>query len=184
MKKTIAIDIDEVLADLITPWIKRYNLDFDDDIREEQIISWDISNFVKKEAVDYIYNYCADPKIYDFVKPIIGANLAITNLSKRFDIVYVTSSVYSVSGIKKTWLKNNRFPHSDNYVETMRKQYVDADIIIDDRFSNIYDFVFRKPSRTGILYAKSWNKDANLESSNSILRLDDWDSIERCLLSY
>jgi len=45
----IAVDVDDTVADLVTPWLARYNRDFDDTLEKESITSWDIARGFQQE---------------------------------------------------------------------------------------------------------------------------------------
>ena len=42
MSKTLAIDLDSVLADVVVTWVNEYNILKDSDIAKEDIVAWDI----------------------------------------------------------------------------------------------------------------------------------------------
>ncbi|MCR4367885.1 5'-3'-deoxyribonucleotidase, partial [Bacillus amyloliquefaciens] len=45
MKKVIAIDMDQVLADLLSEWVAYINAYDDPSLKEEDILCWDISKY-------------------------------------------------------------------------------------------------------------------------------------------
>jgi 5'(3')-deoxyribonucleotidase len=57
MKKRIAFDQDQVLADLLTEWVSRYNTEYNDNLRPEDIKNWNWHNLVKPECGKKIYNH-------------------------------------------------------------------------------------------------------------------------------
>ena len=130
---TIGIDVDGVVADLNTEWLKRYNKDYDDNLTHADIITWDIHNFVKKQCGFKIYDYIEDPGIYDVILPtspdaVIGIN-RIKHESDR--VVYITTSTLGASGAKFKWLKKWGFIDDiKNYVEATDKTLIKADILI------------------------------------------------------
>jgi len=66
----IAVDVDGVIVDLVTPWLRRYNLDYNDDLTPESIQDWEVDKFVKIECGERIYKYIENPDIYYEALPI------------------------------------------------------------------------------------------------------------------
>ena len=46
----LGFDYDQVVSNTMVAWLGMYNKDFKDNLQPEQITSWDIQDFVKKEA--------------------------------------------------------------------------------------------------------------------------------------
>jgi Uncharacterized protein conserved in bacteria len=42
LSKTLAIDLDSVLADVVVTWVNEYNILKNSDIAKEDIVAWDI----------------------------------------------------------------------------------------------------------------------------------------------
>ena len=55
--KTIILDVDDVVLNLVPNWLKLYNRDFNDNLTKEQITEWNITKFIKPEAKYSIYQY-------------------------------------------------------------------------------------------------------------------------------
>ena len=87
-KQIIAMDVDSVVADLGTAWLNRYNRDYNDNMTNENILSWDTHKYVKPECGKKIYEYIEDPSLYDEVLPICGSLWAMDALSDKSDHVH------------------------------------------------------------------------------------------------
>ena len=61
-KLTVAVDVDDVCADLLTEWLYRYNLEYEDNLTVADVDRWDLSEQVKPECGKKIYNYLRDPE--------------------------------------------------------------------------------------------------------------------------
>lgn len=147
-----AIDVDDVTCDLMTEWLSRYNKDYDDNLKKENITDWDISRFVKPECGKKIYKYVEDPSIYDHCKPIEGSLNAINQLRKAGRAIFVTSWNIGIAGRKYTWLKDHGYIDSiDDYFEAHDKNMIKFDILIDDGFHNF------KSKYSGLLFSQPWN---------------------------
>ncbi len=175
----IAFDVDGVLADLVTAWLDRYNLDWGDSLTSEDIKAWDVHLFVKPECWNKIYDYIEDPTIYDDVKPYEGALEAveaIRNLDRKPKIYFATTSTAGTLGRKYRWLKDHGFIKSlSEYIEISDKELLDVDKLVDDRPETIA----KMKSGRGVLFERPWNKDYVLRSGTSTI--SSWDNLVRLM---
>jgi 5'-nucleotidase len=138
----ILLDVDGVCADLCTEWLNRYNRDYGDDVRVHQITEWEMEGFVKPECGSKIYQYLADPDLYDHVKPIFGAIHGVSRLhGMGHRIVYLTSSPNgNMMKSKYEWLKRYNFlkyGHVISVTDHSVKTLVQGDLMIDDYHVNL-----------------------------------------------
>lgn len=169
----IAVDIDGTVADLAPSWYEIYNQDFDDDLTNEKVLSWDTHLYCKGGKV--IYQYLKDPSLYARVKPIEGALAGIRGLRLMgHRIIFVTSTVPEQAGRKYAWLLEHEFlrakdgPLSD-FVEAHDKSLIRADLLIDDGVHNLESFIGYK-----VLYGQPHN--ATCKCFN---RAEDWREVVR-----
>lgn len=156
--KTIIIDVDGCLANIHSPWIARYNKDWDDNFRVCDIKGWDIHTYVKPECAKRIYEYIADPTLYDDAKPVRGCKRAIKFLrDSGFHITFLTSTAKGTEGRKRAWLLDNGIMRGfeDDYIETSdSKDGYEADFFVDDYPKNLENFNGKR-----ILFHRAWNAD-------------------------
>jgi 5'-nucleotidase len=141
----IAVDIDEVCADLLDEWVRRYNKKYKDELKVESITTWDIVNFVKPECGKDIYNLLKDPHFYDSVQPFSDALRAIEDLRELGRVVYVTTCAPGTMDQKFFWLQRHGFlPDTssaiNDYIPCKDKWLVNADILLDDGIHNVEPF--------------------------------------------
>lgn len=139
----IAIDQDQVLADLLGEWLRRYNNDYNDNLTKEQITYWNWHDLVKPECGRKIYNYLDDPDLFRSLPVIEGAREVVKALSQVAD-VFVVTSPWNINNVipKYKWLKEHfPFLNEKNFVFTRNKGIVNADFMIDDKPSNFDDFM-------------------------------------------
>lgn len=153
----IASDIDDVLVPFVPEWIRRYNIDYGDNLKVEEINEWSLLSFVKPKCGKKIYDYIEQPNIYDNLLPIEGSLKGINNLKKQgHRIIYATASTEGHAKVKYHWLKKYGFIDNINdYAELHDKSLIYADILIDDRYDNVKNF-----RGLGILYRAPWNKNS------------------------
>jgi 5'-nucleotidase len=175
--KTFAIDVDGVLADLITNWLRWYNVEYNDHLIPEDITAWETDRFVKPECGKKIYTYLDDPKLYDEVLPHRDALKAINVLkSLGHRVVYPTTSPLASSGRKFYWLEQYGFiQDKKDYIETSDKSLIRADALVDDYYKNLDGFVGIK-----ILLAQPWNADK--KDNKNYLHAYTWGDVLRYCL--
>ena len=159
----IAVDIDDVCADLISAWLKAIKREFSVSLERKDIQSWAINEYVPKEVGNKVYDLLT-AEMYLEVEPIEGALYGVEALRKRgHRVIFVTSTPKGCEGAKLAWLKRFNFlddkgaygdgrVYSD-YIECHDKSLIRADLLIDDRDKNIEDF----PGAT-ILFDRTHNR--------------------------
>lgn len=148
------IDVDGVIADLLTVWLNKYNKKYDDNLSYNDIIDWDLMQFVKPECGKNIFTFLDNPRMYKYVKPIPLALEGINDLRNYMRIVYTTATPYKVGGIKYWWLSENGFwNEKDYYIETHSKFLINGDLLIDDGFHNVQKF-----PKLSLLFDQPWNQ--------------------------
>ncbi len=152
----IGLDVDGVLADTMTPWLARYNAEFDDNLTPEDITDWSIHDFVKPEARKRIYRLM-DASIYDDTLPIAGALQGVRELRcLGHRIIFITSSMENQWGAKYGWLKRHGFIEArKDYFEAADKALVAADLLLDDYHTNVMRFSIL---RRAVLFNQPWNR--------------------------
>lgn len=161
--KTVAIDVDSVLADVMVTWTNEYNKRRHTKINKSEITVWDIpkilyiSAYETSELFNYVWKYRwreippTEPKIGTIVKNIHSKGYRISVLTKRD-----RSSVPYVA----RWLDFHDV-YSDDllfvYDGTPKAEYP-FDILIDDAPTNLIDVVSPK---SAILFNQPWNNDFN-----------------------
>lgn len=164
-RPTIAFDIDDVLFDLVTAWLNRYNKEYSDDLEKEDIKAWDMELFVKPECGKKICDYL-DPTIYDEMPTIKNALKSVETARNIGRVIFVTSCMKHHGGAKYDCLERNGFkPDPMDYVECRDKGLIIADILIDDYQLNLERFRGK-----GLLFTQPWNR-----SIEGFRRLDGFD---------
>jgi 5'-nucleotidase len=166
---SIAVDIDGVIADLLTRWLHEYNRDYQDVLQPSDIVGWDTHLFVKPECGTKIYDYIKRASIYKRVKPIEGALEAINKLREYgFRILFVTAFEPKFSYAKFDWLNKWGFNVLKNdYIECGDKSLIIANALIDDNYNNIISF-----PETGILFDAPYNKQYDYKT-----RVKGWNQV-------
>ena len=159
--RTIAIDVDSVLADVISIWTKEYNKRKHARITKREIILWDITKILPISPDDiyrlfsYIWKYRwkeippTEPQIGEITRKIHckGYRISILTKRERPTVAYVAK-----------WLDFHDI-YSDDllfvYDATPKAEYP-FDILIDDAPKNLLDIA---PPKSAILFNQPWNRD-------------------------
>lgn len=170
---TILVDVDGVVSNLVKECLGWYNRDWNDKLKYEQIVDWDIAKFVKPECGKKFYDYFSNPDIYNCVEEIQDSKECIQTLrGYGYKIIYLTSGFFPA---KAKWLYNHGYLTSKSWeyatdiVVTTDKSLIKADLLIDDGYHNIVDW---HPS---LLFTQPWNKKYMVNGS----RVDNWSEIVR-----
>lgn len=160
-KHIIAMDVDEVCADLHTEWLYRYNLMAGDTMLPENVKSWEIEKYVKSGWESRIFDILEDPHLYDRVMPMPNARSSIYELlAAGFRVVYVSSCYPGTEGHKRDWLVRWGFLTKKNamldFVATPDKSLIHAGYLFDDRPENLHHF-----RGVGVLMDRPHNRHAD-----------------------
>ena len=95
-KKTIAIDLDNTIWDMSTPWVKIYNRRFNDNVDPDNLPCYNMVNIMTKASVEGIYKILEVPTFWYLPKLMEGAYKYIGKLNEEYDVVIVTRTNYRV----------------------------------------------------------------------------------------
>lgn len=169
VRKRIFIDMDGVIANIIEKWIITYNERYDDDLKLEDIKSWDLSQAVKPEAK----KCCNDIfKIEGFYRdlPIIGNCVEVIRELKEeleYEVFILTDpfTKYSLED-KWDWLQEHLpFIDTRHYIFTGNKSIAGEGFLIDDGLHNLEVF-----QGVGLLYDAVYNR-----CNTDYYRINNWD---------
>ncbi|MFZ5814819.1 MAG: 5' nucleotidase, NT5C type [Bacillota bacterium] len=154
-KPVLLFDLDGVCCNLMKKWLAVYNQDYDDDLTEEEITSWNWDHFVKPECGKRIYHYLNRPGFFADLEPIEGCVEALDRLQHLCELVVVTASPKEAAGDKIAWVRRHLpMVPKGNIVITYRKDLVRGDFMFDDAPKNL----IHHPA-TRILMDYPYNRD-------------------------
>lgn len=172
-KGIIGVDQDDVLAELLPKWIKRYNELYGDKLSVEDITDWNIHQFVKPSCGVKVYDILHFHKFYRDLDVVPNAQEVLKELSEDYDIFVVTDAMASRMSFKSKfdWLQEN-FPFIDkrNYVFTGNKSIFAGDYLIDDGVHNLEKFRGK-----GLLFSRPHNaNNTTFDRVNNWLEVRDY----------
>lgn len=173
----IAVDVDDVCADLITHWLNLYNKDYDDEMTPADMDRWEINECVNPQCGLKIFDYLHLPDLYEGVEPIPGALEGVRALRQAgHRCVFVTSTNLHQSGKKLKWLERHGFLElkhgtiSPDYVEMNDKSLIRAHAMIDDHAKNLLGF----QGGIKLLMSRPHNRNVNYPTFE---RVTNWQEI-------
>ncbi len=173
----IALDVDGVLADVITSWIN-YNNSIRPKISKHEITDWEFWKKFEINPFDFYIELNSCWKNWDTIPPTEENLSSVTNsLSNLGQVDIVTARERSTDSFVKSWLNYHNVTY-DNYVSVIdgpMKADLDYDIFIDDSPLNAEKFL--KNNKKIILYSQPWNQHI---SENKIHRISNlWQAVEQ-----
>ena len=141
----ILIDMDNVVADLYTKWLAVYNLEYNDNLTAEQVITWNIDSYARKCSVDQFNAIVERAGFFADLMVIPDAVEVTQRLQKAgHDLWFVTATPYEnpTGGFDKIRWVNNHFPHigKSHVIQSHHKNMIKGDILFDDGPDNLVSF--------------------------------------------
>ncbi|MDF2865856.1 MAG: 5(3)-deoxyribonucleotidase [Clostridia bacterium] len=154
----------------------------------EDFANYYMQDIIPDENKEKWLEFFANNNMYEKAYFIGNAREIIEKLNKEYELFIVTAYIIkdkpSISGRllkdKFEWLQTNLpFISQKNYIFTDHKEFIDFDIKIDDKLSNL-----EGNAKTKLLFTAYHNKNFTDEYLNSlnVKRVDNWDTIKNILL--
>lgn len=174
--KTLLIDMDSVICDLMGEWHKRYNNDYNDSLSVENLKCWYSEKYVKPECGEKIYDYLDQPGLFLSLKPLPNAVEVLKRLNQKYEILIVSSSRTYAYTEKEKWVKTYLpFISIKNLIFSHRKEMIYGDLLFDDAPHNLK--AFKATNRLAIAMDYPYNKNINVP------RVKSWLEFEQLLLN-
>ncbi|MEZ5042684.1 MAG: 5'(3')-deoxyribonucleotidase [Saprospiraceae bacterium] len=167
MKKRIALDMDEVIADIEPKFIDVYEREFGKRLTKEEL--WGKKIYHLDEA-KYIRTFLFDKGFFRDLEVMPGSQDGIKELMETYDIFITTAAMEFRNCLedKYDWLQDH-FPGISwkNIVFCGDKSIINADYMIDDHANNLRSFRGK-----GLLYTASHNI-----KEEEFTRVNNWKEI-------
>lgn len=161
MVKTVAIDVDSVLADVMLIWADEYSKQSGTRITKQEIVRWEIPT-VLPITPDQVYQYFSQVWKYRWreippTEPDIG-DVTMNIHRKGYRISIMTKRERQTVPDVAMWLDLHNI-YADELLfiyDAVSKANYPFDVLIDDAPKNLVDVV---PPKSAILFNQPWNKD-------------------------
>jgi len=183
---TILIDVDDVICDNhFLPVVNNYlNSNYkEDDFKSEK---YELELFPKAEDRFKFYDYFCSVDSYENLGLKKGVSQVLERLCQKHRVILLTNACHFENSFAmgrqffdkwKFLLKELPFFPPENIIFSAQKDLLVADMIIDDRISNLRggDYKYR------LLFSCFHNKNISDEEleKNGIIRMDSWHEIEK-----
>ena len=138
---TVLCDMDDVLWNLLTPWIAEINRTTGANIKEESITDWDISKFIPYIPAELIYAPLYKKSFWSKLQPYDDAQWFIWQLLiDGHEVKIVTAPAYSYKSMPAkidNFLRLFPMVRQENIIITKQKQLIIGDVLIDDAPHNL-----------------------------------------------
>lgn len=187
MNKTILIDVDSVVADLVNPSLEIMNERFPDekvkyeDIVEFYFLDHEKYNIINKKQSDFIKGMWNQP-YFAFRLPLIeGAKEGVEELKKLGNVFFITSP-WPTSRTwcfdRASWIEREFDVGHDNVIFTGHKELVKGDVLIDDCPKYIRQWGDEGNQDKVVILDHPWNRKEDLKN---FARAKTWKGIVRCV---
>ena len=174
---TVLIDVDLTLVDTLSPWLRWFKARTGVELSPSSYnIEIEMREYMNNEDP---LNYWRGKDLYKDLMPYLLASDTISKLAeKNFDPVFVTWSPYPEQILSKEKWLTEHFGKDIPVIHTHHKEFIDADIMIDDNTAMIAKFLNRNPNRVGLKYDTALNQGWSAPYPQKSLTMKGWSSVQ------
>jgi 5'(3')-deoxyribonucleotidase len=184
-RKTIAVDMDEVIADALSEHLLRYNQDFPNQLTLADLHGRWLWDAVPPARVRDLERYMLSPDFFRVLQVMPDAQRVLRRLQAHYDVFIASAAMEVPSSFtaKYQWLVEH-FPFipTSHIVFCGDKSILRADFLIDDNPRQLRLFQGETPgngacAREGILYTSPANV-----AITGYRRVNNWQDVEDLFL--
>ena len=168
--KRICVDMDEVMADTLAEFLRRYNETYNEDVGPEDLVGKGLWEVAPLDRQQQLRAFLDAEDFFEDLDLMPGAQEVLHHLAPRFEIYIATQAmvVPNSLGPKYRWLQRH-FPFipPTHYVFCGDKGILRADYLIDDQVRNLLRF-----EGQGLLYTAPHNRTAT-----GFVRVNNWQDV-------
>jgi len=183
----IGVDLDEVLADLITSFVNYHNSKYNTSFQKNDFFSyklWDVLKCSKEDAIQRMYDFFKSP-CFNEIQPIKDSKEVLSYLKENHELVIISSRQELVHEDTRGWI-NYHFPKTFSkiyfsgnfYSQTGDKtklqicKELNTDLLIEDALE--YALECQEETKV-LLFDQPWNQSKKLP--DNIHRVYSWKDI-------
>ncbi len=173
--KRIAVDMDEVMADAVAEFLRRYKRDFDEPVSDEDLHGRRIWEAVRSDRHDTLMGYLQTDDFFSVLNVMPESQRVLEALQSRYEVFIATAAMEVPTSFtaKYEWLgKHFPFIPASHIVFCGDKSIIRADYLIDDNPRQFVRF-----GGEGILYNAHHNVNVT-----GYRRVNDWLDVEKMFL--
>jgi 5'(3')-deoxyribonucleotidase len=178
MRLKIAVDVDGVLADQVSPVLERINSRYSLKLTKRDITEWDLK--IEDTNIKIEIERALLERDYVLSLPVIqGAKDGMEYLYQNYYVTVATARPKKTEAATIEWVSLHfRYHDFCNTIEK-GKGCVQSDFLIDDYIPNIEEF--SKNRGVGLLFSQPWNRERkrleNLIRENKVLCCRNWKDV-------
>jgi 5'(3')-deoxyribonucleotidase len=174
----LGIDLDGVVADFNTGWIRLYNAEFGSSLTTEQVTMWGAPmTLTHFESMGEFWRWASRAangvSIFRVLVPFPGALEALHRLAVDHSIVIVTTKPQFAIGDTFEWLEEHALPTREVHIVD-DKPLVDCDLFLEDADHNLEALRDRRPDSIVCRYVRPWNRP-----HEGVVDVEDWADFEQ-----
>lgn len=170
-KLKVAVDLDGVIWDLVTPWVEWYNKKYSEALCYNDITNYNVRLFFTKCEGDEAFEPLNNPYFWNCIEPYETSEEALRKLNDNYELYIATSTSYLTPKEKLSrFLRLFPFIDRDQVIMIHNKKLLDVDYLIDDCIYNLsggryYNIIIDTP------YNKEFNDGVRV---NNLLEAYDY----------
>ncbi len=169
--RRICVDMDEVMADTLAEHLRRYNMEFDEQVTTDDLTGRGLWEVAPHDRQQQLRAFLDAEDFFEDLPLMPGAQEVLKKLSTRFEVFVATQAmaVPNSLGPKYRWLQEH-FPFlpPTHYVFCGNKSILRADYLIDDMPRNLRLF-----DGTGLLFSAPHNLTVD-----GFTRVNTWQEVD------
>lgn len=173
--KRICVDMDEVLADMLSEHIARYNRDHDEAVTKADLSGKWLWQIVSPDRHERLDGYLRSEDFFENLEVMEDSQRVLHALAAKYEVYIATAAMEFPNsfGPKYRWLRRHfPFLHPHHFVFCGDKSILAADYLIDDQPAH-----FRRFRGEGILFTAPHNLGVD-----GFRRVDNWLQVEQMFL--
>lgn len=178
----LGIDLDGVVADFNTGWMRRYNEQFGADLDPSMVTSWNaMLDLTRFESMQEFWRWAEGgprPSIFRDLPAFPDAVPAMQRLARDHKIVIITTKPRWAVHDTFAWISEHGLPTQEVHMIS-RKWEVECDVYLDDAPHLLPRLVSYRPDATVVRFARPWNRDVE-----GTLTVDSWAEFEQLVSDF
>lgn len=169
----LGIDLDGVVADFNSGWVRRYNLDFGTELTTDDVQGWDgLHRLTHFRDMGDFWEWAKDHgggSLFRHLEPYPDAVPALERLSKSHELVILTVKPDWAVHDTFAWIAEHGIPTREVHL-TEEKWRVPCDVYLEDSPYQIETIHLNRPESVVCRFVRPWN-----EPRPGVRDVADWD---------
>lgn len=178
----LGIDLDGVVADFNTGWMRRYNEQFGTELDASMVTSWNaMLGLTRFASMQEFWGWAqggSGGSIFRDLPAFPDAVPTLRRLADDHKIVIITTKPRWAVHDTFAWISEHGIPTQEVHMIT-RKWEVDCDVYLDDAPHLLPRLVSNRPEAMVVRFARPWNRE--VEGAHSV---HSWSEFEKLVAGF